>query len=288
MKNTIFVVDDDTSIVNILNNIIDENFPGEFIGMATTGSAAIKKISLLRPDIILLDYLLPDKDGLDVIKEIQILYSPIIIMISEVSDKNMIAKAYNHDIEFFINKPINVVEVMTIINKAKRNFVMKNIIANLKNTFTNIDYLSSLEYSHATSDLQLKLKRFYNKLGIIGESGCDDLINATIWVDNLKGKKYKLSDMYRSLVNDPKDKSQLYAVEQRIRRTISKAFNIMASLGIEDYMNPVFENYGSRLFDFNELRKQMNYLKGRSLNQGKINIRKFIESSIILIHDPIK
>lgn len=288
MKNSIFIVDDDPGIVNVLNNIIDENFPNEFIGMATTGSNAIKEISSLKPDIVLLDYLLPDKDGLDVIREVQTIYFPTIIMISEISDKNMIAKAYKHNIEFFINKPINVVEVITIINKAKRNLAMKNIINNFRDTFTNIDYLTSLEYKDLTNGLQNKIKRFYGKLGIIGENGCDDLIKATIWVNELEERKYRLSDMYKSIVDNPEDRSQLYAVEQRIRRIISKAFNIMASLGIEDYLNPIFESYASQLFDFNELRKQMNYLRGRSLNQGKINIRKFIESSILLINDSIK
>ncbi|SKC80838.1 response regulator [Maledivibacter halophilus] len=287
MKNSIFVVDDDKGIVNVLNNIINENFPNEFVGMATTGSKAIKEISSLKPDIILLDYLLPDKDGLDVIREIQTLYFPTIIMISEVSDKNMIAKAYNHNIEFFINKPINVIEVITIINKAKRNIMMKSIIDSFKDTFSNIDYLTKLENNSSDNYVKNKIKKFYSRLGIIGETGCDDLIKAIIWVNKLDGNKYKLSDMYKALVDNPKDKTQLYAVEQRIRRTISKSFNIMASLGIEDYMNPVFENYGPQLFDFNELRKQMNYLRGNSLKQGKINIRKFIESSIILIKDSI-
>lgn len=287
MKNSIFVVDDDKGIVNVLNNIINENFPNEFVGMATTGSKAIKEISSLKPDIILLDYLLPDKDGLDVIREIQTLYFPTIIMISEVSDKNMIAKAYNHNIEFFINKPINVIEVITIINKAKRNIMMKSIIDSFKDTFSNIDYLTKLENNSSDNYVKNKIKKFYSRLGIIGETGCDDLIRAIIWVNKLDGNKYKLSDMYKALVDNPKDKTQLYAVEQRIRRTISKSFNIMASLGIEDYMNPVFENYGPQLFDFNELRKQMNYLRGNSLKQGKINIRKFIESSIILIKDSI-
>lgn len=287
MKNSIFVVDDDKGIVNVLNNIINENFPNEFVGMATTGNKAIKEISSLKPDIILLDYLLPDKDGLDVIREIQTLYFPTIIMISEVSDKNMIAKAYNHNIEFFINKPINVIEVITIINKAKRNIMMKNIINSFKDTFSNIDYLTKLENNSSDNYVKNKIKKFYSRLGIIGETGCDDLIRAIIWVNRFDGNKYKLSDMYKALVDNPKDKTQLYAVEQRIRRTISKSFNIMASLGIEDYMNPVFENYGPQLFDFNELRKQMNYLRGNSLKQGKINIRKFIESSIILIKDSI-
>ncbi|MCT4595517.1 MAG: response regulator [Anaeromicrobium sp.] len=284
MIHSIYVVDDDTSIVNVLNNLIDEHYPKAFAGMATTGNEAIEKIIKLTPDIVLLDYLLPDKDGIEVIKEIQRVYSPVIIMISEVSDKNMIARAYNHNIEFFINKPINVVEVMAVIDKAKKYLMMENTIDYFREAFTNLNYLSTFESRKKPPNQHEQIKRLYGKLGIIGENGCEDLINALMWVINLNGSKYTLSDMYKSLVENPEDKSQLYAVEQRIRRTITKSFNIMASLGIEDYMNPVFESYSAQIFDFNELRKQMNYLKGRSNEQGKINIRKFIESSMVLLN----
>ena len=58
----------------------------------------------------------------------------------------------------------------------------------------------------------------------------------------------------------------------------------MAALGLEDYLNPIFEDYGPQLFDFSELRKQMNYLSGKSNKQGKINIRKFIEGSIVVFN----
>ncbi|PAB59592.1 response regulator receiver protein [Anaeromicrobium sediminis] len=282
---SIYVVDDDISIVNVLNNLIDEHYPGSFTGMATTGNKAIEEIIKLKPDIVLLDYLLPDKDGLEVIREIQSVYLPVIIMISEVSDKNMIAKAYNNHIEFFINKPINVIEVMAVINKAKKYLMMENTIDYFREAFTNLNYLSTFESRKRPISRHEKIKRLYSKLGIIGESGCEDLINALMWVLELNGNKYRLSDMYKSLVENPEDKSQLYAIEQRIRRTITKAFNTMASLGVEDYLNPVFENYSAQIFDFNELRKQMNYLKGRSQEQGKINIRKFIESSIVILNN---
>jgi two-component system response regulator YcbB len=59
----------------------------------------------------------------------------------------------------------------------------------------------------------------------------------------------------------------------------------MAALGIEDSMNPIFENYSGQLFDFSEMRKEMKYLLGKSKIQGKINIKQFIESSIVLIDE---
>ena len=70
------------------------------------------------------------------------------------------------------------------------------------------------------------------------------------------------------------------AIEQRVRRAIKHAMEHIASLGLEDYSNPIFEHYGSRFFDFSALRQKM-----KELDQGKntptrtrVNIRQFINA----------
>ena len=64
---TIYIVDDDLSIVNILKDIVNKYFEGALIGTASNGTDAVKEIKELKPDIVLLDFLLPDKDGLQII-----------------------------------------------------------------------------------------------------------------------------------------------------------------------------------------------------------------------------
>lgn len=286
MNDSFFIVDDDKSILNVLKNIIKEYGLGSVLGTSQDGESAVDGIVAKMPDIVLLDYFLPDKDGLEVIEEVQKTYRPLIIMISEVSDKSMIAKAYKLDIEFFITKPINVIEVVSIIRKSKESLAMKNTIRHFEKAFAHLNTLSSL--SSAPSPIQPQktedpVSRLFGKLGIIGESGSEDLRAAILWVQNKKDKKYTLSELYSEISSPASDASSRYAIEQRIRRTISKAFNTMASIGLEDFFNPVFEDLGSHLFDFPELRKQMNYLKGTSKEQGKINIKKFLEGSCVLL-----
>jgi two-component system response regulator YcbB len=75
------------------------------------------------------------------------------------------------------------------------------------------------------------------------------------------------------------------SVEQRVRRAIGKALNNTANLGLEDYNNEFFAAFGSSFFDFTEVRQQMNYLRGNSGNQGKINVKKFIEGLMMHSQD---
>ncbi|MCG8482301.1 MAG: response regulator [Clostridia bacterium] len=280
---SIYIVDDDLSIVNILKDITFHFFEGSLIGSACNGSDAIKEIIEIKPDVILLDYLLPDSDGLQMIRAIRKKYDPAIVMISEVSDKKMIEKAYNEKIEFFITKPINVVEVVSVINKVIENQEFKSTLNQFEITLNSLK--SAFVVNDRNKDIdEQKLRKLYSKLGIIGTSGCEELIKAVIWA-KLQNSKYSLSDMYRSLAEDQGNIQQVDTLKKRIGRVITKAFKSMASLGIEDYMNPVFESYSSQLFNFGELRKEMKYLSGESKQSGKINIKQFIESSIVLLDE---
>lgn len=280
---TIYIVDDDLSIINILKDIVDKHFLGSLVGAACNGSQAIKEIKELRPDVVLLDYLLPDKDGLQMIRAIKEEYSPAIVMISEVSDKQMIAKAYREKIEIFITKPINVVEVVSVISKVIEHQEIKNTLNQFESALSSLKKTFINHEKPRVNDEQ-KLRKLYCKLGIVGTSGYEELIEAVVWAKS-QNCEYALSDMYKALVKDQDDVQQFYALKKRIGRVITKAFKSMACLGIEDYMNPVFEAYSSQLFDFVELRKEMKYLTGKLKQPGKINTKQFIESSIVLIEE---
>jgi|LGVF01.1.fsa_nt_gb two-component system response regulator YcbB len=277
----IFIVDDDISIVNILKDIVNQYFQDFLVGYELNARLGIKEIISQKPDIVLLDYLLPDRDGLEIIREIKKEYNPLIVMISEVSDKEMIAKAYKEKIEFFITKPINVIEVVTIINKLIEYREMKNKIYQVENIISVLNKTVRIESDEDRIMFNNhNIRNLYSKLGIIGVTGCEDLIKAVLWVKSNNGE-YTLSDMYKALVNS-NDKKQVYLIKKRIRRVITKAFKSMAYLGNEDFMNPIFEEYSNRLFDIEELRNEMNYISKKSGKNGKISIKKFIESSIII------
>lgn len=281
MTRTFYIVDDDQSVIKILSNIIKSQNLGSIVGYANCGQDAIEDIKKTTPDVLLLDFLLPDLDGLEVIKAIPANLNPSIIMISEVTSKEMIAKAYRLGIEFFINKPINVVEVVSVTEKVKEHLELRTVLNRFEDAFSHLH--QSRQQSSKSNDPELKnhVKRIFGKLGILGESGCDDLTNGILWIKEHKKESYRLSDLYSALVNDPTDKSQSYAVEQRIRRTITKAFNELVERGLEDYNDYLFEYYASILFDFSEIRKQMAYLKGDSTVSGKVNIRKFLEGILM-------
>lgn len=277
------IVDDDSSVANILKDIIAQHFDDVTTSTAMTGQEAVNRILGEQPDIVLLDYLLPDSDGLNVIRQVRGVVNPSIVMISEVSDKQMIAKAYQEKISFFITKPINVVEVVSVVGQVIESQKAFRTLKAFETAILQLNPSRQGRTGDEPSSDERALKKIYSRLGILGMSGCDELIRAVLWAKRQK-RDYALSEMYGALAGQDEMLSlDEQAVKKRISRVIAKAFRVLATMGIEDPFNPVFEDYSSQLFDYGELRAEMKLLKGTSDRPGKINIKQFIESSVVLI-----
>ena len=70
---------------------------------------------------MLLDLLLPGKDGIHVLEELlQGGFTGKVIMISQVDDEAMMEKAYERGIMFYISKPLNAIEVISVISNVAK------------------------------------------------------------------------------------------------------------------------------------------------------------------------
>lgn len=300
MDTNFYIIEDDKVVQNILKKIILKNNLGDIVGISDNGEQAIEDIKKLNPDIVLVDLLLPKVDGIGIVAAVKELHSKInFIMISEVASKEMISKAYKVGIEFFINKPVNVIEVISVIEKVKEKNKMSKVIQSFEKAIKSMDVLKeyTLDKDIKKSSNKDKIENVLAQLGILGEAGNKDIVESILWLleqDEGTGKslpQYRLSDVYNYVNNKYNNEygisSNVSAIEQRIRRSINRVLKNIANLGIEDYGNEIFIKYSSTLFDFKEVRKQMNYVRGKSNYGGKISVKKFIEGIIVSIKNDI-
>ncbi|KXZ40314.1 YcbB domain-containing protein [Alkalithermobacter thermoalcaliphilus JW-YL-7 = DSM 7308] len=196
-------------------------------------------------------------------------------MISQVSSKNLIEQAYSSGIEFFISKPINIVEVVKVIENVLEKIKMEETLGRIKSMFSDLDINKSEKLK--SNEIE-KIRFILSKLGILGEIGSKDIINICQYLLDNKERmfNYKVSEICEKLSDNPK------AMEQRIRRALNKGLTNIASLGIEDYMNDDFIQYSNSLYNFEDVRLEMDYIRGKNSYGGKVNIKKFIEG--ILLH----
>lgn len=272
----IYILDDDDAIIHTLRNVIEDYALGEVIGYSQKPEKAINEINLLNPDIVLIDLLMDQYDGIEILLQIEN-PSTKAIMISQVNKSQLISKAYNAGVEFFINKPINIIEVVSVLKNTREKIKGEEKLKYIKNIFENgktIGLSNDGKGKNKSKDITY-IKYILNDVGIIANHG-EEIIE--LYQLAIK-KNNRNKDIY-GLINEMSDNPN--ATKQRIRRSIRKALTNIATLGIEDNLDLSFSQYSSQLFEFQDVKKEMDYLRNKSKSHGSINIEKFIYGLIIL------
>ena len=292
----IYIVEDDDTMIEILEDMIEEYELAEVVGATENGMPDVDEILDARPDIVLIDFLMPGKDGAELVRELRNKgCGAHFIMISQVSSKDMIAKAYDAGIEFFISKPINLIEVKSVIANVTRQIRNERAIEQLRNMFmsevgigaepgvqrTALGTVSAASEMNAEKaeeerrqEFERSVNRILSRLGMSGEKGGADIVAICLYLYD-RGRsmsRESIGQICGALSDAPK------SMEQRVRRAIAVGLTNIAHLGIEDFMNETFSEYSNTLFPFEEVRAEMDYIRGKNAYGGKTSIKKFIES----------
>ncbi len=95
----------------------------QIIGEASDGEAALKMIAIHKPDILLLDLVLPLKNGLDILHELSSLSPETkVIVISSLDDEEIILKAKALGAIEYLKKPFTKIQLITAIEEVCKNY----------------------------------------------------------------------------------------------------------------------------------------------------------------------
>lgn len=295
-----FIVDDDEAIRSMLSEIIEDNDLGEIVGEADNGAAIDGPLLAQKGvDVLLIDLLMPKRDGIETVQAIQSSFHGRIVMLSQVENKELIASAYQLGIHYYITKPINRIEVLSILRNVLDHLRMQKTIRSIEQNLVTLMSggrpAATPQTSCSRSNLRSAGQYLLAELGMIGESGCKDLLDI---LDYLCQRQEEQSGAYefpalkemfahvamkRLQLADPEHsevKKECKALEQRVRRAIFQGLNHLTSLGVTDYSNPKFEEYAPKFFDFSHVRKSMQTLQAEdklSISDTHINSKKFIK-----------
>lgn len=285
------IIDDDKSIRLILSLLIRQNQLGTVESQVEDGTNAVEDILFYHPDILLVDLLLPGKDGIEIVKEVQKRgFQGKIIMISCVEDDEMISKAYENGIMFYINKPINAIETAAVLKNVKKMVELEQSVDTIKHVLFQSGAREEKIPVHKEK-IEERIDEIFGEIGINGFSGTEETKEILKEVHRIQKldrmKKYRLKDVYEDVCRKLHGEENLAvdqkSMEQRIRRTIQKALNNIAEIGCEDYYDPIFTKYAAALFDFKQVRQEMQHIKDAGAYAGKINTKKFVEGIIAKI-----
>ncbi|MFP3728463.1 response regulator [Priestia filamentosa] len=293
-----FIVDDDPAIRAMLTDMIEDEDLGNVVGEVEDGSLVDNGLlSLKKVDVVLIDLLMPIRDGIETIRTLAGGFQGKFVMISQMEAKELIGEAYSLGVEYYITKPLNHLEITGILRKVNKQILLEQSIQGIQaslNLFTGHPQ-SPFRFSPHTKNIMEAGRSLISDLGIIGERGNEDLLKILEFLQNEKqrlGSAYMFPPLKKIFAGIAIEKlgekakeveiqKEMKASEQRVRRALHQALIHIASLGLTDYTNPKFEAYSSTFFNFSEVRKKMLELEDKSKktsNQSRINMKKFIQT----------
>ena len=118
MKPRILLVDDEAQFRRALTRSLEGH--GYDVREADDGASALDANEAFRPDVILLDLMLPDISGVDVCRELRRKHQTPIIMLSVAGEERTKVEALDEGADDYLTKPFGMDELLARVRVAQR------------------------------------------------------------------------------------------------------------------------------------------------------------------------
>lgn len=118
MSKTVLVVDDQPHIVRLIQvNLEKEGFR---VATAGDGVDGMEKIRQVRPDLVILDVIMPRKDGFEVLREIKtdesLAHIPVVMLTVKTHNADIV-EGLKEGAELYLPKPFHPKELVSLVKR---------------------------------------------------------------------------------------------------------------------------------------------------------------------------
>lgn len=184
MEALIYIVEDDEGI----RELYDGAFEGLFVTkMFENGNDFFQSFAVARPNLVILDIMLPDMDGYTILSKIREIDEKMpVIIVSAKSDEISAVKGLNKGADDYMSKPFSVLE---LIARVKTNLRRANLYITSQSGFVVDNNVYKIFYEGRDMGLTLKefklLKLLISKAGVTVER--EELFRE-VWGDEFMGE----------------------------------------------------------------------------------------------------
>ena len=172
MSEKVLVVDDESSNRRILEQVLSRS--GYTVETASDGSEALRKLDSSPPDLIILDFMMPDLNGVDVLKELRQRDDDTpVIMVTAYGTVERAVEAMQAGADEFITRPLKPDHIALVVRKALERQRLKRGVEILSKEVGEHHHLivgSSVKMKQAV-DLARKTAASNATILLLGESG---------------------------------------------------------------------------------------------------------------------
>jgi DNA-binding response OmpR family regulator len=120
----VLTIDDDSSMTEMLGILLRNN--GMEVSSCNSGSEGIALTISEKPDIILLDLMMPGTDGWEVCRKLRSLTSTPIAILSALDDPDVISAALDSGADDYMTKPVPSSVLLAHIKNLTRRHIVEN------------------------------------------------------------------------------------------------------------------------------------------------------------------
>ncbi len=258
---TILIVDDIPTNVLLVNTILTRE--GYKTIVCETGADAVRLAHEIHPNLILLDIMMPDMDGFEVIQQLKCNpktnHIPVII-VSALADSSNMRKSYELGAVEFITKPIHREEMLKRIEHRYEMFYIERFKEELENVIETRDTLAAVIGSDLRSPLGMMKSINNSLLDLIDkEKVGEDAYRMMLLMNKTAKESYLLLDNLQQWIKirQCKDHNQLlnrefFNIHSEIKRIIKRYTPIAdlqrVSLVAENLDQPLYGNIDNEKF----------------------------------------
>ncbi|NET01957.1 MAG: diguanylate cyclase [Sphaerospermopsis sp. SIO1G1] len=303
----ILVVDDVTMNLQVMANILDKE--GYEVTLVSNGYQAIKRVYSAKPDLILLDLMMPEIDGLEVCETITSnpdFQDIPIIFLSASHEKSHLLTAFEKGAVDYITKPFNTLELLARVkmhielkySRQKLKQLLEEQIALVQELerLANTDALTGIwnrrylfmiatqemnrsqRYNFAFSILLIDIDNFKKVNDTYGHSIGDEVI---IFMTKIVQENLRLPDCFGRFGGEEfvillpeTDEDEAYIVAERIRTNIQNQYLQIADYKISITISIGISSYclGDKNIDI--ILKRADHSLYQAKNQGRNRVIK--------------
>ena len=119
-KIRVMAIDNSIDVCEMLRDLVNSDPQLEWVGYVEDGLVALDKISNLKPDVILLDIIMPRLNGIAFLKQLRKICpnnKPKIIVLSAIGDQTLIRSLAQLGVDYYLLKPV---DASVLINRIKQ------------------------------------------------------------------------------------------------------------------------------------------------------------------------
>lgn len=123
----ILIIDDELGVRESLKFVFNKGFA---VFEADSLESALAKVKEARPAVVLLDFLMPRTDGIEVLRQIKALHPGCeVIMLTALNNRQLAAKAFEMGAFDMVGKPFDVVDLLGKVNSALAKTLQRTKVA---------------------------------------------------------------------------------------------------------------------------------------------------------------